>query len=196
MVPSAYSVLACCRVLGAGAFALLLSGCGGMLYAVRAGAVSSELELAGRAGAAETAPYEYYSAEEHLRKARSEAAESDYGDALSLLDEAEDYARHARDRVPAPMNHRLTISAPAPSRRVPSEIARLDRIARDAEQSGARQCAPRELAVGRSQLEFAAIEDGQGFGSKANEHLRIAEQNVQAARLLSARPHCAGGRAP
>jgi hypothetical protein len=173
----------------------LVSGCGGTVYAVRAGKVSSELELAQRAGAAESAPYEYYFAEEHLQKARSEAAESDYGDALALLDEAAAYTRRARDRVPAPAAEATALGAPTSSRKVPSEIARLERLALGAERSGARRCAPRELAIGRSQLEFAAIEDGQGFASKAGEHLRLAEQNVQAASLLSAAPHCAGGRA-
>jgi hypothetical protein len=171
--------------------ALALSGCGGAVYAVRSGKVSSELELAQRAGAAESAPYEYYFAAEHLRKARSEAAESDYGDALSLLDEAEEYTRRARERAPTPASDAMASRAPASSRSVPREIARLEQLAHGAERSGARRCAPRELAVGRSQLEFAAIEDAQGFTSKAGEHLRLAEQNVQAARLLSSPAHCA-----
>lgn len=192
MVPASFvscrAVLCCC--------ALLIGGCGGTLYAVKAGKVSSELELAQRAGAAESAPYEYYFAEAHLFKARTEAAEADYGDALSLLDEAEAYTRRARDRVPAPAGDVAAFDVPTSSRRIPSEVARLDQLARTAEQSGARRCAPRELALGRSQLEFAMIEDGQGFASKAGEHLRLAEQNVQAARLLSTPPHCMGGRTP
>jgi hypothetical protein len=178
----------CCSVL-------ILGGCGGTFYAAKVGKVSSELELAQRAGATEAAPYEYYFAEAHLQKARTEAAEADYGDALSLLDEAEAYTRHARDRVPAPASS-AAVPGSTSSRRIPSEIARLEQLALAAEQRGARHCAPRELALGRSQLQFAAIEDGQGFASKAGEHLRLAEQNVQAARLLTTPPHCAGGRAP
>jgi hypothetical protein len=192
MVPASFvslsAALCCC--------ALTLGGCGGTSYAVKAGKVSSELELAQRAGAAESAPYEYYFAEAHLLKARTEAAEADYGDALSLLDEAEAYTRRARDRVPAPASDVATIAAPTSSRWIPSEIARLEQLALAAEQSGARRCAPRELALGRSQLEFATLEDGQGFPTKAREHLRLAEQNVQAARLLSTPPHCTGGRTP
>lgn len=184
---AALGAVLCCSVL-------ILGGCGSALYAVRVGKVSSELELAQRAGAAESAPYEYYFAEAHLVEARFEASESDYGDALSLLDQAEEYTRRARDRVPAPAS--AGVGAARSSRRVPSEIARLQQLAHAAEQSGARRCAPRELALGRSQLEFAAIEDGQGFGSKASEHLRLAEQNVQAARLLSMPPHCTGERTP
>jgi hypothetical protein len=172
------------RWLACAALGLVLSGCGGARYALRAGKVSSELELAQRSGAAESAPYEYYFAEQHLLKARSEGAESDYDDALSLLDEAERYTRRARDRVPAPASDSSGTNASTSSRKVPAEIARLDQLALAAERAGARRCAPRELAVGRSQLEFAAIEDAQGFASKANEHLRLAEQNLQAARLL------------
>jgi hypothetical protein len=176
--------------------ALMLGGCGGTLYAVRAGKVSSELELAQRDGAAESAPYEYYFAEAQLSKARSEAAEADYGDALSLLDEAEVYTQRARDRDAAPASDAATIGTPTSSRWIPSEVARLERLALAAEQSGARRCAPRELAVGRSQLAFATIEDAQGFAAKARQHLRLAEQNVQAARLLSIPPRCAGARTP
>jgi hypothetical protein len=163
---------------------------------VKAGKVSSELELAQRAGAAESAPYEYYFAEAHLLKARTEAAEADYGDALSLLDDAEAYTRRARDRVPAPVSDAAVLETKTSSRRVPSEVARLEQLALTAEQNGARHCAPRELALGRSQLKFATIEDGQGFASKAGEHLRLAEQNLQAARLLSTPPRCAGERTP
>jgi hypothetical protein len=179
-------VARCCSVL-------ILGGCGGTFYAVKAGKVASELELAQRAGAAEAAPYEYYFAEAHLLKARTEAAEADYGDALALLDEADAYTRRARDRVAAPASDAAI--GTSSSRRIPNEVARLEQLALAAEHGGARHCAPRELALGRSQLRFATIEDSQGFASKASEHLRLAEQNVQAARLLSAPPHCAGGRA-
>jgi hypothetical protein len=173
---------------------LTLGGCGNTLYAMRAGQVSSELQLAERDGAAESAPYEYYFADEHLQMARAEAAESDFGDALTLLATAEEYTRLAREAATrgapqAPRPAPFAASATS-ARRVPSEIARLEQLAASAEQSGARRCAPRELAVGRSQLEFAAIEDAQGSGSKASAHLRLAEQNVQAARLLSSASHC------
>jgi hypothetical protein len=180
------------RAVVCGGFALILGGCGGALYAMRAGKVSSELELAERAGAAESAPYEFFYADEHLRKSRSEAAESDFGDALSLLATAEEYTRLARDGTRAPVNAAPVVSTS--SRRVPSEIARLDQLALAAEQGGARRCAPRELAVGRSQLEFAAIEDAQGGAAEAGEHLKLAELNVQAARLLSSAQGCGANR--
>jgi hypothetical protein len=172
---------------------MIATGCGNGLYAMRVGRVSSELELAERGGALVSAPYEYYFADEHLRKARAEAAESDFGDALDLLGVAEQYARLARDGNAAPPN---VAAAPATSsRKVPSEVARLEQVAIEAELSGARRCAPRELAIGRSQLTFAAIEDAQGGAAQASDHLRLAELNVQAARLLATPEHCRASHA-
>jgi len=71
------------------------------------------------------------------------------------------------------------------------QIAGLEKIVAQAEQNGAMRCAPRELAIARSQLEFAAIELDQGFVSKAEAHLSKAEPNARAAELLSPREHCA-----
>jgi hypothetical protein len=192
---SSLRIVGVCSVL-----ALSLSGCGNALYAMRAGKVSSELQLAEQDGAAESAPYDYYFADEHLRKARSEASESDFGDALALLDTAEEYTRRAREQAARGRSDPLPAAGPEPAapttsaRAVPSNIARLEQLALSAERDGALRCAPRELAVGRSQLEFAAIEDAQGYASRAREHLRLAEQNVQAARLRSDPARCADER--
>jgi len=46
-------------------------------------------------GAEQRAPYEYYFAKEHLDKAKSEAAEADYGDAYELANVALEYATRA-----------------------------------------------------------------------------------------------------
>ncbi len=51
----------------------------------------------------------------------------------------------------------------------------------DAEKNGAMTCAPRELAIGKSELEFAEIDLDQGQFSNAQEHLAKAEPNAQAA---------------
>ena len=51
----------------------------------------------------------------------------------------------------------------------------------DAEKNGAMKCAPRELAIARSQLEFAAIDLDQGQVTLAQAHLAKAEPNAQAA---------------
>lgn len=72
-----------------------LGGCGNALYALRANAAASRLEEARELGADKLAPYEYYYAKEHLDKAQTEAAEADYGDAISLAAESEDFAEKA-----------------------------------------------------------------------------------------------------
>lgn len=71
-----------------------------------------------------------------------------------------------------------------------AHIARVGQAIVEAEASGALRCAPRELAIARSQLQFAELERAQGFSSKAEEHLRIADRHAQAARLLSPPEHC------
>lgn len=78
------------------ALALLGSaGCGGALYAVQASAAGSSLEQAKELGAEQAAPYEYYTAREHMIKAQQEASEGDYGDASDLAQIAEEYADKA-----------------------------------------------------------------------------------------------------
>lgn len=73
----------------------LLAGCGGALYATHASSAASKVEEAKHLGAETLAPYEYYFAKEHLEKAKSEAAEGDYSDAMSLAEIAEEHADKA-----------------------------------------------------------------------------------------------------
>jgi OOP family OmpA-OmpF porin len=61
---------------------------------------------------------------------------------------------------------------------------------RDVEANGARRCAPRELAVARSHVEFAQLERDQGFVSRAEAHLEVADENVRAARVLGSSARC------
>jgi OmpA-OmpF porin, OOP family len=76
----------------------------------------------------------------------------------------------------------------APLDRRTSDIAqRLDVV----ELQGAMRCAPRELAMARSHLEFAKLEREQGSLSRARHHLDVAEENVQAAGVLSPPERCA-----
>lgn len=70
-------------------------GCGNAIYAARITQASEELARAEQLGAEARAPYEYHYAVEHLRKARSEAMEADYGDAIQLARVAYDYANRA-----------------------------------------------------------------------------------------------------
>lgn len=74
---------------------LATAGCGNTLYAIEANSAASKLEEAKELGAERLAPYEYYYAKEHLEKAQTEAAEADYGDALSLANTSEEYADKA-----------------------------------------------------------------------------------------------------
>jgi OOP family OmpA-OmpF porin len=71
------------------------------------------------------------------------------------------------------------------------KIAGLNEIVEQAERNGAVRCAPRELAVAKSQLEFATLELDQGFISKAHQHLWKAEPNAHAAYFLSPPQYCA-----
>jgi predicted sugar kinase len=72
-----------------------LAGCGPSVYAVRIAQASDELARAEQLDAARKAPYEYHFALEHLRKARAEAAQSSFGDAVQLAQEAREYASRA-----------------------------------------------------------------------------------------------------
>ena len=74
---------------------LACSACGNTAYAVHANAASSRLEEARELGAEKFAPYEYYFAKEHLRKAQEEAAEADYSDAADFAEVCEEYAEKA-----------------------------------------------------------------------------------------------------
>jgi outer membrane protein OmpA-like peptidoglycan-associated protein len=71
------------------------------------------------------------------------------------------------------------------------KIAGLSEIVAQAERNGAIRCAPRELAVAKSQLDFASLELDQGFISKARNHLWKAEPNAHAAYFLSPPQYCA-----
>ena len=75
--------------------ALGSAGCGGTLYAVQASAASSKVNEARAVGAERLAPYEFYLAEEHMKKASEEASQANYGDAVELAERAEEAADKA-----------------------------------------------------------------------------------------------------
>lgn len=70
-------------------------------------------------------------------------------------------------------------------------IAGLNDIVDQAERNGAYQCAPRELALARANLEFAQVELEQGDMPRSEEHIAIAEPNARAAFTLSPAARCA-----
>jgi OOP family OmpA-OmpF porin len=70
------------------------------------------------------------------------------------------------------------------------EIEGLSKIAEQAERNGAMRCAPRELAMAKSHLQFATIELDSGFFPRASDHLQIAKANAHAAYDLSPPQKC------
>ncbi|MFO0659359.1 MAG: DUF4398 domain-containing protein [Polyangiaceae bacterium] len=89
---SAAKALRVALVVSAG---LSMTGCGGLYYAVEAGAASSKLEQARLQDAEHKAPYHYFLAQEYLKKASEEAASADYSDAIDLAEAAADEATKA-----------------------------------------------------------------------------------------------------
>ena len=75
--------------------------------------------------------------------------------------------------------------------RLRGQIQGLEKVTEQAERNGAVRCAPRELATAQSHLKFAKIELEQGFISKAQRHLFLAEPNAHAAYFLSPPQYCA-----
>lgn len=71
-----------------------------------------------------------------------------------------------------------------------SRVASIEATLARAEASGAMRCAPRELALSRAHLGFAAFERERGHRSRAEEHLAIAEPNASAAAFLSPVARC------
>ena len=87
-------VVACLLLLCASGLVL---GCGPTFYTVHILPAARAVEEAREADAAEHAPYEYHYADAHLRKAREEAAEASYQDAIRYAEQAEEYGTKARD---------------------------------------------------------------------------------------------------
>lgn len=70
------------------------------------------------------------------------------------------------------------------------KIDGLAKITSQAERNGAMRCAPRELAIAKAHLAFASLELDQGFTSRAERHLILAEPNAHAAYELSPPETC------
>jgi outer membrane protein OmpA-like peptidoglycan-associated protein len=73
---------------------------------------------------------------------------------------------------------------------VRGRVQGLESIVDTAEKNGAKQCAPRELALARAHLHFAATDLEQGELSNAEAHLLIAEPNAEAALKNSPAQRC------
>lgn len=77
----------------------LVSGCGPTLYTAKLIPAERTLEQAKQANAIDRAPYEYYFARANLEKAREEAAQGHYEDAIHFAELAEEYAMRARQEA-------------------------------------------------------------------------------------------------
>lgn len=75
--------------------ALSSTGCGAVLYTANVAPASSSVEQARLAEAETRAPYEYYLAQAYLEKAREEAAEANYQDAIRFAEASEQNATRA-----------------------------------------------------------------------------------------------------
>ncbi len=73
------------------------TACGPTIYTAKILPAARAVEQARVAEAPENAPYEYYYAEAHLHKAREEAGESSYQDAVDFARTAAEYGTKARD---------------------------------------------------------------------------------------------------
>ncbi|MFO0677506.1 MAG: OmpA family protein [Polyangiaceae bacterium] len=63
-------------------------------------------------------------------------------------------------------------------------------IVERADRNGAKRCAPRELALSRSNLRFAATDLDQGHLDDAERHFQVAEANGKAALAMSPPEQC------
>lgn len=76
----------------------LAVGCGPMTYNLDAGEAERVVSLAREENASYFAPYDLYFAEAHLAKAREEAAQGRYEDAIHALSVARKHGQRALDR--------------------------------------------------------------------------------------------------
>ncbi len=71
-------------------------------------------------------------------------------------------------------------------------VHQVRQIAKEARENGAYRCAPRQLALAETNIEFADAELGEGDYFRAREHLEIADDNAREAYKLSPRDRCVG----
>jgi Tfp pilus assembly protein PilF len=84
-------------VVGVFAAVSSVAACGPSLYTFNVLPASAAVEQAREANAEEHAPYEIHLAMSYLEKAREEAAEANYQDAIRFAERANEYATKARD---------------------------------------------------------------------------------------------------
>lgn len=85
----------------------------------------------------------------------------------------------------------LVLPACTGGRRLEGQLSAVKDIIDQAERNGAYRCAPRELAMAKSNVRFAEMELFQGRLSRADDHYAVAEPNARAAYRLSPPERCA-----
>src|SRR5687768_302086 len=88
------------------------------------------------------------------------------------------------------MSALLVITSCAQGPVMRGRIDGVEGVVKKAEQNGAMRCAPRELALAKAHLRFAATDLDQGELSEAEKHLALAEPNAQAALAMSPAAQC------
>jgi outer membrane protein OmpA-like peptidoglycan-associated protein len=71
-------------------------------------------------------------------------------------------------------------------------VHQVRQIAKEARDNGAYRCAPRQLALAETNIEFTDAELGEGDYFRAREHLQLADENAREAYRLSPRNRCVG----
>ncbi|MCB9599636.1 MAG: OmpA family protein [Sandaracinus sp.] len=90
----------------------------------------------------------------------------------------------------APLLGVVLVVACAPASRMEGRISGLRQVIEEAEANGARDCAPRELALARAHLGFAEDLLERGFPQRAEDEFVLAEPNARAAFTLSPPTRC------
>jgi len=72
------------------------------------------------------------------------------------------------------------------------DVHQVRQIAKEARDNGAYRCAPKQLALAETHVEFADTELSEGDYFRAREHLQIADDNAREAYRLSPRNRCVG----
>jgi outer membrane protein OmpA-like peptidoglycan-associated protein len=84
----------------------------------------------------------------------------------------------------------IAAGAGCAGRQLAASLGGVRQQAQQARDNGALRCAPRELAMADTHVEFAARELDEGDYFRAREHLHIAEDNAREALRLSPRARC------
>ena len=168
---------------------------------------SKAVQEARASRAPELAPYEYTAAVEYLHKAREVGGYARYHEAVEFGKKARDFgheatklARERGTRSTARMRRAAGLcapwAAPAPAARatICAGVRAGSRdVIRQARDNGAYRCAPHELAMAESHLEFAVAELDAGKYFPAKHEVAVAEENAHRAVELSPR-RCAATR--